>query len=449
VANLTELELKALKPGAGPVSDGGGLFGKVVETKKGVAVYFEYRYRGTNDKLRSVSCGAWPKQSLKRIRENHDNYRTDVRRGLDPAELIALAKLKDKADHAEAVAAERSRLTEVASKAARMTVRDLFDQWAAVDLKARRDGGAEARRMVEKDVLPAIGVMAVEDVRKGHVAAMLDKVKARGVARMVNVILSLTRQMFLFAVSRDYIEQDPTTTLKKAAFGGKETERERTLSEDEIRELRQRIQTARLSQPTALAVWIMLSTCCRVGELSTAEWSHVDLEAREWFIPGANTKNGDPLTVALSDFALEQFQQLRDVQLSARWLFPASKLDSEGSETHIDEKSITKQIKDRQRAKPLKGRTQSVDALLLSGGEWTPHDLRRTGATLMGDLGVDSDVIDRCLNHREQNRIKRTYQRSKRETDMAEAWKVLGERLALLSRPKSENVVPLPATKRK
>jgi hypothetical protein len=51
-------------------------------------------------------------------------------------------------------------------------------------------------------------------------------------------------------------------------------------------------------------------------------------------------------------------------------------------------KSIAKQVKDRVRSEPLSNRTKATGALLLSGGAWTPHDLRRTGATMMGDVSV-------------------------------------------------------------
>jgi integrase len=78
----------------------------------------------------------------------------------------------------------------------------------------------------------------------------------------------------------------------------------------------------------------------------------------------------------------------------------------------------------------------------LPGGRWTPHDLRRTGATLMGELGVHGDVIEKCLNHLEQSKIKRTYQRAIRQQEQADAWRLLGARLALLTDDTS-NVVPL------
>jgi integrase len=53
----------------------------------------------------------------------------------------------------------------------------------------------------------------------------------------------------------------------------------------------------------------------------------------------------------------------------------------------------------------MKNRAKATGALLLKGGAWTPHDLRRTGATMMGRLGVRLDVIEKCLNHVEQKRI--------------------------------------------
>ena len=63
---------------------------------------------------------------------------------------------------------------------------------------------------------------------------------------------------------------------------------------------------------------------------------------------------------------------------------------------HVAAQSITKQIYGRQRGKEKADGTKKISALLLPGGKWVPHDLRRTSATLMGELGVDSDVIEKC-----------------------------------------------------
>lgn len=440
---ITELQLKALSPSdvKTRLREKGNLLGKVRSSRGRIIVAFEYRYRST-DRTRSIAVGTWPDDSLRAIRKQRDAYRIEIEQGRDPLAAKAATELAVKADQAEAISRDQARLDAVAAAACRMTINELFNRWEKLALKSRKDGGAEVRRMFEKDVLPEIGTMAVEDVKRRHVAAMLDKTKERGVGRMVNLMLSLTRQMFRFAVSRDWIEADPTALLKKADFGGKEVERDRTLSESEVQELRDKLPLARLKKATEVAIWVMLSTCCRVGELSMSEWADIDLTNRRWRIPQANAKNGHEHVIALSDFSAKQFELLKTVQASPVWVFP----DRTGNK-HIDEKSFAKQVHDRQRTVPMKGRSNKVATMLLAGGEWTPHDLRRTGSTIMGELGVNENVIDRCLNHVEPNRMKRIYQRQKYEYAKAEAWRLLGERIELLMRTDTDNVVSMTSLK--
>ena len=134
-----------------------------------------------------------------------------------------------------------------------------------------------------------------------------------------------------------------------------------------------------------------------------------------------------------------QFQTLILQKKSDEWIYPNT-----DNTNHVCEKSITKQISDRQLSEGkdrLSGRSKQGKALILEGGKWTPHDLRRTGATTMGNLGVRPDVIELCLNHVEQNQMKRTYQHQKLINERIEAWKLLGDRLELLTSGKIENIL--------
>ena len=440
MTNLSQKALEALKPGdiGSRLVDGGGLTGKVRERRVKIIVQFEYRYR-SKDKIRQIVCGTWPDKSLKAIREKRDEYRTSVNNGDDPLDRNQAARLRKQVEAAEAVANEQARLTELQALKARIPVTDLFERWATVELIRRKDQGKEIRRMFEKDVLPLIGALAVEDVRKGHVTAVTDALLARGVTRMAKMIFSLIRQMFRFAVDRDIIEADPTAAIRKAKIGGKDVERDRVLSDDEIRALHRQIPSAGLLHTTEAALWLALATGCRIGELQRAEWQHVRLDAREWFIPADNSKNGRPHTIHLSDFALRHFAALQAINGASQWCFP-NRDDSE----HICVKTVTKQLGDRQRgdATPMSRRTPYTNALALPGGKWTPHDLRRTAATLMTALGVLPEVAEKCLNHTEESRVKRTYQRHSYDAEKREAWRLLGERLELLTRG-DDNVVTL------
>jgi len=352
--------------------------------------------------------------------------------GRDPVAEKVIARLKVKADQAEEAADEQARINDLAAQQARLTVRDLFERWTSVDLIRRRDGGKEIRRMFEKDVLPTIGALAVEGIRKGHVTGVTDSLLARGVPRMAKLIFSLIRQMFRFAVDRDIIEADPTASIRKAKIGGKDVERDRVLSEDEVRQLAQQTPSAGLTQTTRAAIWIALSTCCRIGELLNARREHVDIERGTWWIPPENSKNGKAHTIHLSSFSAYQFARVKELNSASPWLYP----DRAGTGPVCD-KTVTKQIGDRQRPglQPMKGRANVAlaETLVLPGGRWTPHDLRRTGATIMVSLGVLPEVAERCLNHTEENKVKRIYQRHSYEVEMREAWRLLGERLTLLT----------------
>ena len=61
-------------------------------------------------------------------------------------------------------------------------------------------------------------------------------------------------------------------------------------------------------------------------------------------------------------------------------------------------------------------------------------------------MRVAPDVVERCLNHTEQNKVKRIYQRHSYEAEMLDAWAKLGDRLALLvSTAEGGNVHIMPA----
>lgn len=417
--------------------DGEGLYGRVRVQKSGVVVTFEYRFK-RQGKTRTASCGKWPVESLRDIRRARDSKQALVEEGTDPVEQGRAERLRKKVDAARAIERQQAELDRIAAEAAaRRTFGDAIAQWEKLELSRRKDGGAESMRAIRKDVLPVLADVALLDVKRAMLVDVLDTVVERGARVMANHLFGDLRQFYNFAVAREWGEAHPLAGLTKEKIGGRQKERDRYLSEDEIIELKQRLTAANLLRTTELAIWIMLSTCCRVGELSQARWEHVDLEEGEWFIPSGNSKNAKDHIIFLSDFAEDQFRQLRSLTGDSDWCLP-----SRDGERHICLKSISKQIKDRVRDKPLSNRSKATGVLLISGGAWTPHDLRRTGATMMGELGVMGEVIDRCLNHVEQNKLKRIYQRHELKAEQREAWRLLGDRIALLlSAQRHEKIV--------
>ena len=406
------------------ITDGGGLFVRIRPLANGGGVSFRLAYR-FEGKLKWADLKA---KTLPDARTERDTLKGLLKTGVDPK----LEKNLEKERNRQQQLNEQEALVKLK---ARVTVRDLFVRWCETDLINRKDRD-EVARMFNKDVLPDLGDLFVEDVRKGHIALIVDKLKQRCVKHLARNILKLMRQMFRFAVTRDIIEFDPTASLSVAKMTTKPTERDRTLSEVEIRALARQLPDANLLKSTECAIWIALSTMCRIGELSKAKFSDLDFNLKTWTIPEPNSKNGKAHTIYLSDFALGQFKLLKQIAKSETWVFP-----NRDNSSHVCEKSITKQIGGRQTTTILSNRSKDSQALILTGGKWTPHDLRRTGATIMGNLLIQPDVIEKCLNHTEENKVKRIYQRQELKSEQAEAWRVLGNRLGLLVNMDSSNVV--------
>lgn len=139
----------------------------------------------------------------------------------------------------------------------------------------------------------------------------------------------------------------------------------------------------------ALAVKILLATCTRIGELARAEWEHVDLEQRRWFIPDANSKTGRGFTVPLPEAVAEWFTQLHTLACGSRFVMPARQIrrtQNHGGETHFEQRALNAMLV------KLCNRLEGVR-------RFTPHDLRSTARSHLAALGVNLIVAERCLNH--------------------------------------------------
>lgn len=158
-----------------------------------------------------------------------------------------------------------------------MTVQELFERWASIELVQRKDVSKEIHRTFEKDVLPNLGKLHAEDITRSMVTSLLDRVVERGARIVARNMLGDLRQMYGFVITLGLVEHNPTYRIKEDDWGRK-VERDRVLDAVEIKLLAQKIPEARLSPASIANLWIMLSTCCRIGEITQARWEHVDLK---------------------------------------------------------------------------------------------------------------------------------------------------------------------------
>jgi integrase len=448
-----------------PLHDGGGLYLR----KRDASAFWYLRLTepatGAQQWHRMFPddpIGGYPHRSLLDARAEAKRLWDLRSEGADPRALrLKTIAARRQADLDEAAAAKR-----------KVTVRVLFERWCAVDLQprigtdgkrvGRKDGGAYARAQFERRVFPKIADAAVDEIKRGDLLELLDAVKSEGKLRTANILLADLKQMFRFALARDLVLRNPLDTVTKRDVGGPSVQRDRVLTVEEIRQLPGSIEASGLHERFAAGIWLILATGVRVGELLGAVWfeagrdpadlkkvaeardvklGFVDLKRRTWHLP--DTKNQRDHTIHLSAFAIEQFEKLAQLTVASNddpdrampWVFP--NMSNDGP---VGVKSFGKQLADRQRTpeRRLAHRSQATTSLLLSRGRWTAHDLRRTAATRMAEIGISGDVIDECLNHMIESRTRRTYIRDRRITEQRKAFDALGARIqALLAAPQS------------
>lgn len=378
-----------------------------LELRVGVRAVWSLSYnikRGSKWSKRRYVMGYYPALSVAAARTQANALKGDIAKGLDPAQ----AKKE--------IADQRQKAIDEAC-----TVTELFNQWICSPVMiGRKSGTDEPARMMKKDVLPIIGKLDVKSVTPRHLASINNRVAERG-NRAANILLALIRQMMGYALDQGIIEVLPRFPSKLE----ENAPCDRVLSVPELVELFDKIPSAKLINTTELAIKIQLATACRIGELLRAKWSDVCLDAGEWVIPAENSKNGDSIKIFLSQYAQGLFKQLFDLSADAEYI--VSNVTGAGA---IDQKTVTKQVRDRQRGVQIAGRTKLFDTLILSGGTWTPHDLRRTAASTMQSLQINPYIIERCLNHK-PDKITATYIPQDPELEMYEAWEALGRVLAV------------------
>lgn len=375
--------------------------------------------RRSDGKRRAVPLGKYPSLSLKNARRKAKQLQ---------------AEIEDNEKRADPAAKRQARKEAV-------TFEELANDWIDRHGKVNKSERAvrDDQSMLKLHINPEIGSMKAIEVRKRDVIRLLDAVKAKADARpgereptrqkrlsvnsarrrkpagtapaprrmthRPNRVFETVRAIFRWAVGRDVLQIDPTAGIAPPIK--KEKARERELSPDEIRALWKALEATpterrklpkgsptgthavgatelKMTRATALAIQLALVTAQRIGEVAGIAKSELDLNdiAPIWVIPGERTKNGEPNRVPLSPLAVKLIKAAASLSAdNKQWLFPSAADPKKAINPHA----------------PTKALERSRDALNIEN--FRIHDLRRTAATGMAELGINPHTVSLVLNH--------------------------------------------------
>src|ERR1035437_842297 len=364
-ASIAAAQLRRLEPCPTPYTVGlGAGLGFVV--RPGGAKTFIYRYTLAGRQQR-IRLGPWPALTLEVALNEAARYCLDVVHGQSPVQ---------------------SRAARQRSLRHPITLEAFAARWLAeVVSKARKDP-RPIDWMLRREVLPRLGGRPISSIGDAEVQELVFHKRDLGRPEAAAALRHLLKRLFDYARVCHEVETNPvdSTPLK---FVARHKVRTRAFSEAELRLFLARLDSPRLGARMGLALELILLTLCRKSELMLGRWEHVHFDTHTWEVPAELSKSGLPHIVYLSPRAEEIFRMLSNAVLAG---------SGEGSKPRKEWFVLPAE---NSRTQPL---SPSALNTAITRVDWamphfTPHDLRRTGSTLLNEQGYAPDWIEKALNH--------------------------------------------------
>lgn len=350
------------------LSDGGGLH---LEVRTNGTRLWRYRYRLAG-KENMFAIGAYPDVSLAEAREARDAARKLVKQGVHPSHQRRSDRVKAAYEHANTFEA-----------VAREWLAAAKPHWAARTYRQRLN-------ILTSDVFPDLGGLPIRQVTPAHAHAVVSKIHARAPQMAV-----IARQCFSaissLAIATMRGDVDLGSPLRKG-FKLPPTVHKKPLRPNEIPAFFEALERYPGSHALKAGIRLMWWTLARPAEIVGAAWAEFDFEQATWTIPADRMKMRQPHSVPLPRQAVEH---LKAIQLLA------------GSSPYL--------IPNRRSPKRHAAHTVLVKAFYSMGyhGIFSPHGVRVTGRTVLGEQGHPRDLLERQLAHSEK-KVVRAYDQGDR-----------------------------------
>lgn len=330
----------------------------------------KYRFDG---KEKRVSLGVYPDVSLKDARDRRDASRKLLSDGVDPSENRR---------------AQRATRQDRAANSFEVVAREWYDKHAPAWVDHHGD---RIIRRFERDIFPWIGGKPIADVTAPDLLATVRRIENRGALETAHRALGNCGQVFRYAIATGRAARDISADLRGALPPVKGEHFAAVTDPKEVAELLRTLYGYQGTFAVACALRLAPLVFVRPGELRTAEWADIDLDAAEWRY--TVTKTDTAHIVPLAAQAVAILRELHALTGSGRFVFPGARTN---------------------------GRPMSDNAILaamrrlgITKDQMSGHGFRAMARTILDEvLGVRIDLIEHQLAHAVRDPNGRAYNRT-------------------------------------
>ena len=393
---LTDVSLKHLKPKDKiyKIADRDGMYVAVAPTGQ---ITFRYDYR-LNGRRETLTIGRYGSAGVSLA---------------EARELCVVARRMVAVGHSPAQEKQREkRRLSVAQNFGGVGKRWFKEARMAESTRAMR------KAIFDRDIFPVWDKRLLTEITPDDLQALCGKVKDRGAPATAIHVRDIVKQIYAFAILHGEKVSNPADDVGPASIATF-APKDRALSPAEIRIMLHQLEHVPTLPTIRLGLRLILLTMVRKSELLDAVWDEVDFENAVWSIPKERMKRSKPHNVYLSRQSLDIMIALRTCAGNSRYLLP-SRYDADAPMSRATFNRITTAVVERatKQTLPLE--------------PFTVHDLRRTGSTLLNELGFNRDWIEKCLAHEEGRSSRGVYNKAEYEqqrrhmlqewADMIDAW---------------------------
>lgn len=384
---LSDVSLRNAKPKdkAYKLYDEAGLFIQVTPAG-GKWWRFKYRFDG---KEKLLSLGTYPEITLANARERRDEAR----------KLLAQIPPIDPSANRKAAKVAREKLVTNNFEA-------IAREWVASHMADKSETHRRRTlRRLELFLFPWLGSKPIADMTAPDVLQPIKLIQNQNKLETAHKALQIAGQVFRYAVQTGRAVRDVTADLKGALPSSTVTHMASLTDPKDVAELLRAMDgfTGSLTVQTALRLAPLLFV--RPGELRTARWADIDLEAAEWRYRVSKTKT-DHL-VPLSSQAIALLRDIQPLSGHGQWVF----MGGHDPKKPMSEAAINAALK------RMGYDTQT---------QITGHGFRAMARTLLHErLNIDPHIIEHQLAHKVPDTLGNAYNRTRfieQRKEMMQAW---------------------------
>lgn len=385
---LTDTKIKSLKPKdkVYKVADRDGLYVSV-STVGTITFRYDYRINGRRETLTIGKYGA-DGINLADARERLMVARKQVSEGISPASEKRAERNKIRNADRFCVFAEKY----------------LADVQLADSTKALRVA------TYERDIKDTFGNRLMTEITADEIRSHCEKIKERGAPSTAIFVRDLIANVYRYAIQRGHKFANPADEIANSSIATFK-KRERVLTPREIKLFFNTLEETQSDFALKKAVKFILLTMVRKGELVNATWDEVDFKNKVWTIPAERMKAKRAHNVYLSEQAIDLIVAFQIYSEGSPYLLPGRI----NRRQPIANSSLNRVIANC--IKFINKDEQRID-------DFTVHDLRRTGSTLLHEMGFNSDWIEKSLAH-EQQGVRAVYNKAEyaeQRKEMMQRW---------------------------